>query len=451
MNKDLTVGKPSRVLWQFCLPLFASVIFQQLYNIADSFVAGKFVSEQALAAVGNSYEVTLIFIAFGVGCNIGCSVITSQLFGAKRFGEMKTAVYTALISTGVLCAVLMGLGFGFCGMLLDWIHTPEDILTDSALYLRIYILGIPFVFFYNVSTGIFSAMGDSKTPFWFLAVSSVANIGMDILFTTVLRPVFPRGVDGVAWATFLCQGASCVLAVLFVMRRFRKIETDAPAAIFSWRLLGKIAVVAVPSMLQQSFISVGNIIIQGVINSFGSGVIAGYSAAIKLNNLVITSLTTLGNGISNFSAQNLGAEKPERIRAGFREGMRLVWILCVPFALAYFFFGKTLVYIFLDDPAGQAMETGTLFLRIVSPFYFVVAAKLVSDGVLRGMGKMKQFMAGTFTDLILRVVLSIVLAGVLESTGIWLSWPIGWTVATAMSLLFYRALWKTQVFTAGGN
>lgn len=442
MNKDLTVGKPSRVLWQFCLPLFASVIFQQLYNIADSFVAGKFVSEQALAAVGNSYEVTLIFIAFGVGCNIGCSVITSQLFGAKRFGEMKTAVYTALISTGVLCAVLMGLGFGFCGMLLDWIHTPEDILADSALYLRIYILGIPFVFFYNVSTGIFSAMGDSKTPFWFLAVSSVANIGMDILFTTVLRPVFPRGVDGVAWATFLCQGASCVLAVLFVMRRFRKIETDAPAAIFSWRLLGKIAVVAVPSILQQSFISVGNIIIQGVINSFGSGVIAGYSAAIKLNNLVITSLTTLGNGISNFSAQNLGAEKPERIRAGFREGMRLVWILCVPFALAYFFFGKTLVYIFLDDPAGQAMETGTLFLRIVSPFYFVVAAKLVSDGVLRGMGKMKQFMAGTFTDLILRVVLSIVLAGVLESTGIWLSWPIGWTVATAMSLLFYRALWK---------
>lgn len=442
MNKDLTVGKPSRVLWQFCLPLFASVIFQQLYNIADSFVAGKFVSEQALAAVGNSYEVTLIFIAFGVGCNIGCSVITSQLFGAKRFGEMKTAVYTALISTGVLCAVLMGLGFGFCGMLLDWIHTPEDILADSALYLRIYILGIPFVFFYNVSTGIFSAMGDSKTPFWFLAVSSVANIGMDILFTTALRPVFPRGVDGVAWATFLCQGASCVLAVLFVMRRFRKIETDAPAAIFSWRLLGKIAVVAVPSILQQSFISVGNIIIQGVINSFGSGVIAGYSAAIKLNNLVITSLTTLGNGISNFSAQNLGAEKPERIRAGFREGMRLVWILCVPFALAYFFFGKTLVYIFLDDPAGQAMETGTLFLRIVSPFYFVVAAKLVSDGVLRGMGKMKQFMAGTFTDLILRVVLSIVLAGVLESTGIWLSWPIGWTVATAMSLLFYRALWK---------
>ena len=157
MNKDLTEGKPSRVLWQFCMPLFASVIFQQLYNVADSFVAGKFVGEAALAAVGNSYEVTLIFIAFGFGCNIGCSVITSQLFGAKRYAEMKTAVYTALISTGCLCAALMALGFGGSRWLLEQIHTPADILPDSALYLNIYILGLPFVFFYNVSTGIFSA------------------------------------------------------------------------------------------------------------------------------------------------------------------------------------------------------------------------------------------------------------------------------------------------------
>lgn len=441
MNKDLTVGKPSQVLWQFCLPLFASVIFQQLYNVADSFVAGKFVGEQALAAVGNSYEVTLIFIAFAVGCNVGCSVITSQLFGGKRFLEMKTAVYTALISTGVLCAVLMALGFGFSGWLLDRIQTPQDILADSALYLNIYILGVPFVFFYNVSTGIFSAMGDSKTPFYFLAASSVANIAMDILFTTALSGVFTRGVDGVAWATFLCQGISCVLALVFVLKRFRKIETAGKAPLFSWKLLGKISAIAVPSILQQSFISVGNIIIQGVINSFGSGVIAGYAAAIKLNNLAITSLITIGNGLSNFTAQNLGAQKPERIREGFRVGMKLVWMLSIPFVLVYFFLGKYLIYLFLDDPAGQAMETGRMFLWIVSPFYLVVSAKLVSDGVLRGMGKMRQFMAGTFTDLILRVVLSIALSVPFGPTGIWLSWPIGWTVSTIMSQLFYRGLW----------
>lgn len=446
MNKDLTVGQPSRVLWQFCLPLFGSVIFQQLYNIADSFVAGKFVGEAALAAVGNSYEVTLIFIAFGFGCNIGCSVIVSQLFGGKRFAEMKTAVYTTWISTAVLCAVLMSAGFLFCGRLLELIHTPEDILYDSQLYLNIYILGLPSVLFYNVATGIFSAMGDSKTPFWFLAVSSLTNIGMDILFTTALSSVFTRGVDGVAWATFLCQGVSCVLAVIFVIRRFRQIETDRSPALFSWHILGRISAVAVPSILQQSFISVGNILIQSIINSFGSGVIAGYAAAIKLNNLIITSLTTLGNGISNFSAQNLGAGKPARIADGFRAGIRMVCMICVPFALVYFFLGRFLVYIFLDDPTGMAMTTGVTFLRIVAPFYFVVAAKLVSDGVLRGTGNMNQFMIGTFTDLILRVVLAWMLSVPFGATGIWLAWPIGWSTATVLSLLFYRGLWKKAQF-----
>lgn len=437
MNKDLTVGRSDKVLLQFCLPLFASVIFQQLYTIADSFVAGKFVSEAALAAVGNSYEVTLIFIAFGFGCNIGCSVIVSQLFGGKQFAQMKTAVYTALIATGVLCGILMLGGFLLSGTLLERIHTPADILYDSRLYLNIYILGLPFVFYYNVSNGIFSALGDSKTPFYFLAVSSVANIFVDILFTTALKPLFPRGVDGVAWATFLCQGISSILAVSVVFRRLNGISTQGKPKLFSWPLLRRISVVAVPSIAQQSFISVGNILIQGIINSFGSGVIAGYAAAIKLNNLVITSLTTFGNGISNFSAQNLGAGKPERIREGFRAGRKLAWTLCIPFALLYFFAGKWLIYVFLDDPNGEAMTTGLQFLRIVAPFYFVAAMKLVSDGVLRGTGKMNAFMAGTFTDLILRVVLAFVLSAPFGPTGIWVSWPVGWTVATVMSLCFY--------------
>ncbi len=276
MNKDLTVGKPESVLWKFCLPLFGSIIFQQLYNLADSFVAGKFVGESALAAVGNSYEITLIFIAFAFGCNIGCSVIVSQLFGAKRMADLKTAVYTTLISSGVVCLLLMGLGTLLCTDLLELIHTPEDILPDSKLYLDIYILGLPFVFYYNVATGIFSALGDSKTPFYFLAASSLSNIAVDILFVTAFR----MGVAGVAWATFLCQGVSCVLAVVVVFRRFRTIETEKKPALFSWVLLKKIAVVAIPSILQQSFISVGNIIIQGVINTFGSSVIAGYSATL---------------------------------------------------------------------------------------------------------------------------------------------------------------------------
>lgn len=435
MNKDLTSGKPSSVLWKFCLPLFGSIIFQQLYNIADSFVAGKFIGNDALAAVGNSYEITLIFIAFAFGCNIGCSVVVSNFFGAKKYGEMKTSVYTSLIAGGVLCGVLMLFGSIFCGGLLRLINTPENIFADSKLYLDIYIYGLPFVFFYNIATGIFSALGDSKTPFVFLACSSVANIGMDILFVAA----FKMGVAGVAWATFLCQGVSCVLAVLFVVLRLKKIGAGEKTKLFSFAILGKVAVIAVPSILQQSFISVGNIVIQSVINTFGSEVMAGYSAAVKLNNMVVTSLTTLGNGISNYTAQNMGAGKHARVKQGFRAGLAIVWIICVPVCALYLIAGKYLMYAFLDDVSGAALKTGLTFLRVISPFYFVIAAKLVADGVLRGSGMMKQFMIATFTDLILRVALAEVLAITpLGTTGIWMAWPCGWCVSAVLSIIFYR-------------
>ena len=436
MMKDLTVGKPETVLWRFCIPLFGSVIFQQFYNLADSFVAGKFIGENALASVGNSYEITLIFIAFAFGCNIGCSVIVSQFFGAKNYGEMKTAVYTAMIASAVVCAVLMCLGIVFGDALLHRIHTPEELFVDSKLYLDIYILGLPFVFFYNIATGIFSALGDSKTPFYFLAVSSTANVAVDILFVTA----FHMGVAGVAWATFLCQGISCLLAVSVVFLRLRSIHTDGEIRVFSVPVLKKFLTVAVPSVLQQSFISVGNIIIQGVINGFGAGVIAGYSASVKLNNLVITSFTTLGNGISNYTAQNLGAGKTERIKEGFRAGIKLVWLLSIPLFLAYFFGGKTLLYLFMEEPSVSALQSGLAFLRILSPFYFVISVKLVADGILRGANRMNRFMIATFTDLILRVGLAIVLSRTaLGSVGIWSAWPIGWTVATFLSVMFYRS------------
>ena len=396
MNKDLTVGEPNAVLRRFCLPLFGSIIFQQLYNIADSLVAGKFIGENALASVGNSYEVTLIFIAFAFGCNIGCSVVVSQLFGAKDYGRMKTAVSTACIASAVLCLALMAVGMLTCNSLLCLIRTPEEAFADSKLYLDIYIWSLPFVFFYNIATGIFSALGDSRTPFLFLAASSTANIGVDILFVTV----FSMGVAGVAWATFLCQGVSCLLAVAAVFLRLKAIQGKGEFQVFSLPLLKRLAMIAIPSIMQQSFISVGNIIIQGIINGFGTGVMAGYSAAVKLNNLVITSFTTLGNGVSNYTAQNLGAHKLSRIQDGFRAGVRLVWTLCLPMFLLYFFAGRYALGLFLDHPTDTALRTGILYLRILSPFYFIVSAKLVSDGVLRGAGLMRQFMIGTLVDQI---------------------------------------------------
>lgn len=441
MNKDLTVGKPETVLWKFCLPLFGSIIFQQLYNIADSLVAGKFISENALAAVGNSYEITLIFIAFAFGCNMGCSVIVSQLFGAKEYRTMKTAVTTACIFSAVLCGILMLIGVLGCNQLLHMIRTPDEVFSDSALYLDIYVWGLPFVFFYNISTGIFSALGDSKTPFYFLALSSTANIAVDILFVKA----FNMGVAGVAWATFLCQGVSCALAVFTVWMRLKKITFRGTASLFDWHLLKKIAAIAIPSILQQSFISIGNIIIQGVINGFGPAVMAGYSAAVKLNNLVITSFTTLGNGISNYAAQNMGAGKLPRIKDGFRAGVKLVWLLSLPLVLLYFFAGSAVLKLFIEQPTPTALSTGIVYLRILSPFYFVISSKLVADGILRGTGLMKSFMISTFIDLILRVLLAVLLSGTpLGATGIWCAWPVGWTVATILSIHFYRqGPWKS--------
>ena len=314
-------------------------------------MAGKFIGENALAAVGNSYEITLIFIAFAFGCNVGCSVIVSQLFGGKQFADMITAVHTALVSTAVVCALLMALGLLAGDALLAAIQTPPDVLADSRLYLDIYVLGLPFVFFYNVSTGIFSALGDSRTPFLFLACSSTANIAVDILFVTA----FDMGVAGVAWATFLCQGVSCVLAVAVVFRRLRRMP--GRGQLFSRALFRRFAAVAIPSTLQQSFISIGNILIQGVINGFGTGVMAGYSAAVKLNNLMVTSFTTVGNGVSNFTAQNLGAGKLPRLREGFKAGVKLIWTLCIPIAALYFFAGGPLVRFFIDDPSPTSVAS----------------------------------------------------------------------------------------------
>lgn len=434
MTHDLTVGRAEGLLWRFCLPLFGSILFQQLYNIADSLVAGKFLGEQALAAVGNSYEITLIFLAFATGCNIGCSVLASRLFGAKKTADMKTAVHTVMIFSVVLCGALMAVGIGCGDLLLRAIGTPEDIFRDSSEYLRIYVFGLPFLFFYNLSNGIFTALGDSKTPFIFLAVSSTVNVGLDVVFVTLL----PLGVAGVAWATFLCQGVSCLLAVSVVFLRFHRIHADGPVRAFSLRALGDFLRVALPSVLQQSFVSVGNIFIQKVVNGFGSSVVAGYSASVKLNNLAVNCFFTIGNGISNYTAQNCGAGKLLRVREGCRAGCKIILTLALPITALYGILARPLVSLFMREPSETALSVGVTFLRVVAPFYAVIAMKLVFDGILRGSSHMTLFMVDTFTDLILRVILAYVFAALFGSAGVWWAWPAGWLVAALLSAIFYR-------------
>lgn len=438
---SLTEGKPGKALWLFTLPLLASAIFQQLYNIADTIIVGQFVGEDALAAVGASYPITMIFTAIAMGCNIGCSVIISQLYGAGKKAQMKTAISTSFIAFTVLSLLLTGLGLALAIPLMRVLGTPENVFDSSVAYLNIYIVGMPFVFLYNITTGIFTAFGDSKTPLIFLIISSVTNIGLDLLFVIT----FSWGVAGAAWATVIAQGLASIGCILVLVLRLKHIKTDEPAKKFSWVLLKKTAFIAVPSVLQQSFVSLGNLFIQGVVNSYGSSVMAGYTAAVKLNIFTTTCLTTLATGISSYCAQNIGAGKTERLSSGFKSGVIISLCTSLPFFLLYFFFSPMMVNLFMEGGSAEAMQAGCDFLKIVSPFYFVIGIKIAIDGMFRGAGAMKLFMLSTFSDLLLRVALAYILTPSMGATGIWTSWPIGWALATALSVFcYFKGYWKPK-------
>lgn len=438
MTKDLTVGRPGSVVFKYTIPLLISVVFQQIYNIADSIIVGNFAAngEAALAAVGASYSITMIFVAVAIGSNAGCSVVISQLFGSRRYEGLKCAVSTTVIATVALSLVMSAAGLAFSAPLLRLINTPSDIMNDSILYLNIYIAGFVFLFLYNIGNGIFTALGDSLTPLIFLIASSVVNIILDLVFVCCLH----WDVAGVAWATFITQGAAGVLSIAAAIRRTAKIKSER-FPLFSFKMLATVGSYAVPSILQQSFVSVGNVFVQNLVNSFGSSVVAGFSAAIKLNTFSITSMATLGNGISGFVAQNIGANKFDRVRSGVRSAVILSSVVAVLFSLTYVVFPEGMISMFVprEEMTSLALEAGRKFLIIASPFYILVGFKIICDGVLRGGGAMKYFMITTFLDLVLRVILAYVFCGAfrMDYVGVWMSWPVGWIASSAVSVIFY--------------
>lgn len=436
MVTDLTKEHPNKTLWRFLLPMLFSVMFQQIYNIADSMIAGRFAGENALAAVGASYPITIIFMAFAVGMNLGASVVVSRLFGAEDRGGVKRAVTTAFLSSMVLGIMLTLFGYFFNHQMMRWIRTPQNIMADGVLYLKIYIFGIIFLMLYNVCTGVFTALGDSKTPLYFLLGSSAGNIILDYIFVAK----FQWGVSGVAWATFIAQGVSAVLALVTLLGRLQKFAGKEKQPWFDKKLFGQIMAIAIPSILQQSVLSVGNLFVQGIVNQFGSAVVAGYSGAIKLNTFAINIFMTLGSCLSSYTAQNIGAGKKERIPLGFRTGVKLSELTALPFVILYFIFSRQMMGLFLGAESVEAISVGMAFLKIVSPWYFMIVIKLMTDGIIRGSGAMVYFVVATVPDLILRIGFALVLTKSFGSTGIWMAWPFGWIVATTLTLIFYRKL-----------
>lgn len=445
MNTDMTEGNPTSLLWKYTFPMLLSVAFQQIYTIADSVIAGRFAGEAALASVGASFPITMLFMAVAVGVNIGCSVVVSQLFGAKKQGPLKTAITTSVIATILLSLFLTIVGLFLSPFFMKLLQTPSDIFSDSLVYLRIYILGLFFLFLYNICNGIFNALGDSQTPLYLLIGSSIVNVVLDIVFIVYCG----WGVAGVAWATLIAQGLSGILAFILL---YKRVDLGKVEEKFSFAMLKVIGKMAIPSILQQSFISVGNFLVQSVVNGYGFSVIAGYSAAVRLNTFATTCFTTLGNSLSGYVAQNFGAGKVERIQKGYRSALFLMLFVVVFFTGSYLLFSENLIGLFLKNGSDSALRAGNTFLKVVSPFFFFVCLKLVTDGFLRGAGAMKPFMISTFTDLILRVILAFAMGTQssvinqrfsLNETGIWLSWPLGWVVAAILALYFYKkGVWK---------
>ena len=438
MITDFTKEHPDRTLWKFLLPMMFSVMFQQIYNIADSMIAGKFAGEDALAAVGASYPITVIFMAFAVGMNLGASVIVSRLFGAGDRKGVKRAVTTAFASSLGLAAVLTVWGYFFCRNMMEWIHTPQNIMADGVLYLKIYVFGLIFLMLYNVCTGVFTALGDSKTPLYFLLGSSAGNIVLDLIFVAQ----FHWGVAGVAWATFIAQGISAVLALLTLFSRIKAFAGEEKQPFFDSQYFKQIFAIAVPSIMQQSVLSVGNLFIQDIVNRYGSAVVAGYSGAIKLNTFAINIFMTLGSCLSSYTAQNIGAGKAERIPLGFRTGLKLSAVAAVPFVVLYVGFSRQMMGLFLNAESEEAIRAGMEFLRIVAPWYLMIVVKLMTDGIIRGAGAMMYFVAATVPDLIIRILFALMFSKNYGSTGIWMAWPFGWIAATVLTLIFYKKVRK---------
>lgn len=436
--KDMTKGSPLKLIVTFAIPMILSGILQQCYNLADSLIAGRFAGVEALAAVGVSTPITQLFVGLGTGIGMGVGVVIAQLFGAKRMKDLKTSIYTAILTLLAVSALLLTIGTLMTPTLLRWMNTPDNIFEDAKLYLSIYMFGLPFLFMYNISNSIFNALGDSKKPLYFLIFSTIFNIFLDLLFVAKFR----WGVAGVAWATFIAQGMAACLALFVLLRRTKKLEKKVP--LFDFSLLGGMMKVGVPTMIQNAIVSIGNLFVSALVNSYGSDFIAGYSAALKINGFFTIVIVMIGNAVATFSGQNIGAGQYDRPAKGLRAGMTINFIYVSIAAICMFLFGRQLVGLFVNEAASEevyAAGVGYLKVVVASSLLFIVLNNCCA--VCRAAGYAISFTSTTLVDLIVRVGSAYLLTGVLGSASLYWSITLGWGVGAVMGAYFFLSgKWK---------
>ena len=440
MSKDeyLITDAPLKALTVFAMPMILGSFFQQIYNMADSIIVGQFVGSSALAAVGACAALTNVFICVALGAGVGAGVLVSRYFGARDYGKMKTIVSTSLISFLVLSILLGIFGFCFSHSMMSLLQTPPDILDEAVLYLRVYFVGFPFLFMYNILSTMFTSIGESRIPLVLLIFSSVLNIFLDILFIVP----FHMGVAGAAWATILSQFFSAVLSLVVGLKNFpilhlhREDFTDLKDTAILHLKTG------FPMGFQMSVMCIGQLAMQAVVNSLGTAAVAGYTAASKADQLSVLVNNAMMTAISNYVAQNFGAGRWDRIRQGVRacliqtEAFNL--IMCIGILLLR----HPIVRMFLSDPTKEIYHYSDMYLTIVAPFYFVLGLLAVYRTSIQSMQNGKAPFAACMIELVMRIAATVGLSGIIGYTSVCIASPMAWIGACALLIPVYYKMMK---------
>ena len=432
---DMTEGSILPHLIKFAIPLLIGNVFQQLYNMVDTWVVGNFVSNEAFAAVGSVGPIINMLIGFFLGLSSGAGVVISQFYGAKRYDKVHDTVHTAVLMTLVMAVLFTVIGIVFTPCLLNFMDTPDDVFPESKKYLTIYFAGVIGLMVYNIGAGILRAVGDSKRPFYFLVISACINTVLDLVFVLV----FDLGVAGVAYATVIAQCTSAILVVITLMRSDSCVKLILKDIKPDIEMLGKIVKVGIPAALQMAVTAFSNIFVQSYINYFGPDCMSGWTAYAKIDQLLFLPMQSLALASTTFVGQNLGVNNVERAKKGIRYAFLISVTATVILMIPVIIFAPYMVGFFNSEPG--VIEFGTLFLRYITPFYVLCCYNQIYSGALRGSGDTTAPMIIMLVSFVgFRQLYLFIMAGFISNTviAIAMGYPAGWFVASASTFVYYK-------------
>lgn len=434
----MTVGGITSTLLRFTLPMMLGSLMQQCYNIADTLIVGRCIGPHALAAVGSAYSLMVFLTSVLLGLAMGSGTVFSLQFGAGNFRGLRRSIYVSLVLIGCVTAVLTAAAFLLIDPILRLLQVPSEIYSMLRIYLLIIFGGIPLTFLYNFYAALLRAVGDSVTPLWFLGISVVLNIGLDLLFILV----FDMGVGGAALATVMAQGVSAIGLMLYVLGRRPELRLRKEDMHFDRVSVKEIVSFSSLTCVQQSVMNFGILMVQGLVNSFGTAVMAAFAAAVKIDSFAYMPVQEFGNAFSTFVAQNFGAGKQARIRRGVRSAFVKSVLFSLAVSVAVFLLARPLMLIFVRAEETEIIRIGVQYLRIEGVFYFGIGILFLLYGYYRAIRMPGMSVVLTVLSLGTRVVLAYALAAIpsVGVTGIWWSIPIGWALADAVGIIYYFRL-----------